>query len=510
MVATLLDLTGSVVLGVGEVRAALARTALGTATVTDLVEGVLVTTEPLRLDTDLVPDLTDPQALLRRLGVLAAHLADAMSAPLTIGGVLDVRVTADGPPGDRLLGVTLAVTGEEWVLTPDSDLRVGLVTDATWIDPGQPEGLTLQVVRLTETSLEPAPGLVVGGLGLRFSRASGPLLDAGITVDALWLLGFGLVRSTGTGVQLGGGARVEIEGIAVPLGGGGDGSNPVAEGLLPTAGSGEDPPAPRFSPALSVQQHPGRDLAVSLRAGPGSGPWWLAVQREFGPIYLEQVGLAVDQDGTRLRAVGVLVDGRVSLFGLTAAVDDLSLTYTVDGTGSPLDPARWKVDVAGFAVAADLDGLTLSGGLRRFTPAAGGLEYLGMLMARLSVYGVTVYGGFGQVGPPGDRYSALFLFGAVNGPIGGPPAFYVTGIGGGFGANRDLVVPGDLSQFGTYPLVRALDPGARAGDPFTELEQAREVFPDGAASSGSPPGLFTSSWSTASSWSRCPSATASN
>ena len=67
-----------------------------------------------------------------------------------------------------------------------------------------------------------------------------------------------------------------------------------------------------------------------------------------------------------------------------------------------------------------------------------------MLLARLGVYGLTVYGGFGQVGPPDDQYTSLFLFGAVNGPIGGPPAFFVTGIGGGFGANRGLVVPADL------------------------------------------------------------------
>lgn len=475
-VATLLDLTGGVVLGIGEVQAALGRTALGTATVTDLLDGVLLTTGPPRLDTTLVEDLTDPQALLRRLAVLVANAADAMNAPLSIDGVLEVRVTATGPPTARLLGLTVAVTGDEWVLTPDSDLRVGLVTDAAWIDPTQPTGLTLQAVRLTDTSVEFAPGLVVGGLGVRFSRASGPLLDAGITVDALSLLGFGLVQSGGTGVQLGGGARVEIEGIGVPLGGG-DGSNPVAEGLMPPADSDEDAPAPRFSPSLAVQKHPGRDLAVSLRAGPGSGPWWLAVQREFGPIYLEQIGFAVDQDGTRIRAVGVLVDGKVSLFGLSAAVDDLSFTYTVDGTGSPFDPTRWRVDVAGFAVTADLGGLSLAGGLRKFTPSAGGLEYLGMLMARLSVYGITVYGGFGQVGPPGDQYSSLFLFGAVNGPIGGPPAFFVTGIGGGFGANRALVVPSDLSQFGTYPLVKALDPRARPGDPFTELDQARGFFP---------------------------------
>jgi hypothetical protein len=476
VVATLLDLAGSVVFGIGAVRTALERTALGTATVANLLDGVLIATGPPRLDAGLAGAIGDADALLHRLAVLVGNVADAMATPLTIGGVLDVRVTATGPATNRLLGVTVAVTGDEWIVNPDGDVRVGLVSDTSWIDPEQPAGITLQAVRLTATSFEPAPGVVVGGVGVRFSRPSGPLLDAGITIDAVSVLGFGLIQAAGSGVQFGGGARVELAGIGVPLGAGGDGSNPVAEGVMPSGGSGEDAPAPRFSPALAVQKQPGHELAVSLTAGTGSGPWWLAIQREFGPIYLEQVGLAVDQDGTRLKTIGVLIDGKVSLFGLSAAVDDLSFTYDVTA-GSPFDASAWKIDVAGFAVTAEMSGLTLAGGLRKFTPAEGGVEYLGMLLARLSVYGITVYGGFGQVGPPGDQYSALFLFGAVNGPIGGPPAFFVTGIGGGFGANRGLVVPSDLSQFGSYPLIKALDPSARAGDPFTELAQARVYFP---------------------------------
>ncbi|MGH9285740.1 MAG: DUF6603 domain-containing protein, partial [Acidimicrobiales bacterium] len=82
-----------------------------------------------------------------------------------------------------------------------------------------------------------------------------------------------------------------------------------------------------------------------------------------------------------------------------------------------------------------------------------------------------------MVGPAGDQYTSIFLFGAVNGPIGGPPAFFVTGIGGGFGINRRLVLPADLSTFDEFPLIKALDPAARSGDPFTELERARGYFP---------------------------------
>ena len=135
------------------------------------------------------------------------------------------------------------------------------------------------------------------------------------------------------------------------------------------SGPGEDAPAPRFSPAVALQKHPSEPLRISLRAGPGSGPWWLTIQPQFGPIYLEQVGFAVVNPPSGIESVGILIDGRVSLMGLSASVDDLSLTYIVAGGGSALDPSKWRVDLAGFAIAADISGLSLAGGLRVHTAA---------------------------------------------------------------------------------------------------------------------------------------------
>ncbi len=88
-----------------------------------------------------------------------------------------------------------------------------------------------------------------------------------------------------------------------------------------------------------------------------------------------------------------------------------------------------------------------------------------MLLARFGVYGITIYGGYGEGVENGETFVAFFAVGAVNGPIGGPPAFFLTGIGGGFGINRSLVVPTDLSQVRRLPA----DQGARrrreAGQP---------------------------------------------
>jgi hypothetical protein len=243
------------------------------------------------------------------------------------------------------------------------------------------------------------------------------------------------------------------------------------------AGHGSGQLAPRFSPALAVQKHGTGPVLVSLRAGDGDGPWWLAIQRGFGPLYIEQVGFGVTVRQDQLDRISLLLDGRVSLFGLTAAVDDLQLTFVVASNASIFDPSRWAVDLGGLAISSDLGGILLQGGLRKFG-SGDTVQYVGMLMARFGVYGLSVFGGYGQGVQDGQRFASFFAFGAINGPIGGPPAFFVTGIGGGLGINRSLIVPTDLSQFDQYPFIKALDPGARpSDDPMAELARISDYFP---------------------------------
>ena len=57
--------------------------------------------------------------------------------------------------------------------------------------------------------------------------------------------------------------------------------------------TGPTPPKPAFSPALAIQKHGNGAVAVTLSAGEAHGPWWIAIQKGFGPLYLEQVGFGV-------------------------------------------------------------------------------------------------------------------------------------------------------------------------------------------------------------------------
>jgi hypothetical protein len=478
--AALLEIAGSTVLGLTPVQSALDRPVLG-ATARELFAGALLDAAAVRLDPALADDLlgaaADLDPVLRRLAALLRNVATASGAGIPVPGGPTFSVRADG---DRL-GLRIALDGP--LPLSATDLSVTLCAsgadDAVW--PHAAPGVTLWLANAPAAGdVTLRPGVTVEDLGIRVSKTSGPLLDAAVRLDGVGLHLLGAVDDDGTGVAVRFGARVELAGLGVALSGAGGptgGANPVASGLVRDAGGGGSPPRPAFSPALAVVREPDGRVQVGLTAGPGSGPWWLVIQKGFGPVYLEQVGLAVAVDQEQLRSVGIVLDASVSLLGLSAAVDDLSLTYLVTGGGSLVDPSQWAVDLAGFAVTADVAGLTLAGGLRKFPVTAGGSEYLGLLLARLAVYGLTVYGGYGLVGPPEARFASLFLFGALNGPIGGPPAFFVTGIGAGLGINRGLTVPNDLSHFGSFPFIKALDPAARPGDPMAELEAIRGYFP---------------------------------
>jgi hypothetical protein len=468
LVDLLVDLVAGFALGTDAAQTVLAKN-VGTGTVRQVLTGPVLQTGGG--DPALVAGLFDPALALDRLLRLGANLA-ATKPHVTIDEHLHLGLTAEGGHA----GVTVGIDGR--VALGGDDVVIWLEADTRWVQ--RPDhavvapGLSLFILDTSGGTPVIDPGLELGGVGIRVGKNSGPLLDLGVTLGSVAVHGYGHIGAgdNGAGVQL------QLSDLAVGVGGAGNGANPVAEGVLRDSGSGGSKLAPSFSPAVAVQKHGADPVLVSLSAGEGAGPWWLSIQKGFGPVYIEQVGLGVTVQQSQLQRISLLLDGRVSLFGLTASVDDLQLFYAVPGGGSFVDPRHWGVDLAGFAFSADMAGVTLEGGLRKFADGAN-VEYVGMLIGRFAAYGLSVYGGYGTgVASDGTSYASFFAFGAVNGPIGGPPAFFLTGIGGGLGINRGLVIPTDMSKFGDFVFIKALDPAARpSGDPMQELVAVRDAFP---------------------------------
>ena len=426
------------------------------------------------LDVTFFDDLLQPARLFNRAKRLLWNIATQSPAiSVTIEDVVTIALAALPASGARKrLGFTLSLPSGSRIALTTGDPTVELETYADWITGTPvPAGITLTMLEgeVTDStvSLDLVPSFTMAGVGLRFSKSGGPLLNLGdVSLDAIAVHVLAEVSSTGVG----GGVNLELAGFAIaPSGAGG---NPVAGGILSDASTGSPNNRPSFSPSVAVQQRAGGSLGVSVTAGRPPGPWWLIVQRELGPLYLERLGFDSTTSNGQVTRFSLLFDGSVSLFGMTAAVDQLSLTWT---GGDVFDPTRWQADLRGLAVSANFSGLTLAGGLLK----DGENGYLGMLLGRFAAYGITVYGGYAVI----DNSPSFFIFGALNGPIGGPPAFFVTGIGAGLGINRLLRVPDDLSQFADYPFIKALDVAATVGNPMDELRDLNVYF-------GPQPGQF--------------------
>lgn len=427
-----------------------------------LFRGVLLedTTSPAAID----PTLLDPALTVGRAMRLLRNTAEAgfsfqVKPGLAIGARLD----------GNLVKATLGVTGR--VDLNGGDVIVSLEADTRWITTHPAPGVELGLLDISGPAFRPS--LTVNGLGIRVSRASAPLIDSAFKLGSIGLHVFADLSAASRA----GGAQLQFSDLAVGASGAAGGGNAVAQGIMGDADSGSQKLAPAFSPALAVQKHGAGPVLISLSAGDGEGPWWLSIQRGVGPLYVEQVGFGVTERQDRPERISVLFDGRVSIAGMTAAVDDLQIGFTIAPGASLFDPSRWSIDLAGLAVSADISGLVLSGGLRKFGTEPN-IEYIGMLNARIAIYGLSIYGGYGTGQDDRGRFAAFFAFGAVTGPIGGPPAFFVTGIGGGLGINRDLIFPQNLQTFGDFVMIKALDPAAGASpDPMAELGQVRANFP---------------------------------
>lgn len=438
-----------------------------TADVTAKLQDVVFTGGSARIDPGLVEAFLHPETLLDRLYTLAWNCA-AVGTPLsvTIEETLVIGLTAVPTSGGRQhLGLRLSLPDGAQLTLVEGSLTVALECDSSWIVADVEPGLSILLLEGTVSSLQLQPGVIVAGLGVRFTASGAPLLDLGsISLDGIAVRVYGEASAAGVG----GGAQLVLEGLSLAPGGSG-GSNLVANRIMNDVGAASESARPTFSPSLAVQKPPGQDVAVSLRAGDPPGPWWIVIERQLGPLYVDRIGLNSVESNGRVTRIDLLFTGQLDLFGLTAAVDQLSLSWT---GGDVLAVSSWSVDLMGLAVSADMAGVSLSGGLLKIVEGSS-TSYVGMLVGRFAAYGLSVFGGFTQDG----NDASFFIFGGVNGPIGGPPAFFLTGIAGGLGINRGLRVPDDLSQFGSYPFIAALNPAAPQREPMEALHELSHYFP---------------------------------
>ena len=410
--------------------------------------------------------LLSEQGTVRQLpatvpGLLRALLGglDGIDIPLGSGLTLGLAAPAGGGKGEyglRLAGSAPLPAGRYALtlglgLPPSPAAPAGLLNELGWGSPG----LTVVIVQETaDHQVSFSPALHLAGVGARLSAADAgsKLIDtsafslgaAGGYLHATIALPAG--KPSVTAIR----GAVLLDGIGVPF-------------LTPPAAGDADPViSSLLAPAAGDQAatNPPLDLAVGTGLGPGDtsplvvavngladspDPVWLPVHRSLGPVYVDQVGVNHPAGDPHLQ---LHLDAAVEVAGLAVALRNLAVGVPLT---DPARPARWSVGLDGLAVRFDAPQVHVEGSLSH-----NGNEYDGGLTAQVAGRGLSAIGAFSRPSDGSGTYLSLFAFLEVMTPLGGPPYFYVLGLAGGAGFNRQLIVPTDPMAAPTFPLVARL------------------------------------------------------
>lgn len=209
-------------------------------------------------------------------------------------------------------------------------------------------------------------------------------------------------------------------------------------GLVLTLESGGAKKSFSLSPSNAKSKTLAR-LNADGEAPEGGAPvQWFDVQKQLGPLTLGRIGLATSGDW-----LGIGLDASLALTGL--AIELIGFTAGFPKDNISLDGLELSLD--GLSVYFQSGAVLLLGNLVR-SVNSGITSYNGTLSIQAGGYGIAAIGSFAQI----EGAISMFVFGAIQGVFGGPPAFVVTGIAAGFGYNRSLKLPGaeDVLDF---PLV---------------------------------------------------------
>ncbi len=187
-------------------------------------------------------------------------------------------------------------------------------------------------------------------------------------------------------------------------------------------------------------------LAEAASAPSGGGEpgstTWVDVQKSFGPVSIQRFGAMYQSQGETL---WFELDAELAFGPLTLGLEGL-------GVGSPLKDFSPSFDLRGLAVAYDAPPLEIAGGLVNLAPpGASYIEFEGGIVVGTPEFKLQAFGYYGDKA----GFSSMFLFGDLEDPLGGPPAFFVTGLALGFGYNSALRVP-TIDEVGEFPLVATL------------------------------------------------------
>jgi hypothetical protein len=160
--------------------------------------------------------------------------------------------------------------------------------------------------------------------------------------------------------------------------------------------------------------------------------------------------------------VGAGYRDNVLLFALDASVAVGPLAFSLQAltVGSKLTAFDPVFSLDGLALEFDRPPITISGAFLRSVDGDGITSYYGELMVGVASFALKAIGGWTP------EKNSFFIYVSIDVPLGGPPFLFVTGLAGGFGINRRLILP-SIETAGVYPLLPGQAPAEQASPALT-------------------------------------------
>jgi hypothetical protein len=167
---------------------------------------------------------------------------------------------------------------------------------------------------------------------------------------------------------------------------------------------------------------------------------WFSLQKAFGPVYFNRVGVQY-QDA----AIWFLLDAALTLAGLTLSLEGLSF-------GSPVSKFEMEFQLRGLGLDYQEGPVEIGGAflhVQEKLPDGTTLdEYEGLAIIKTEELTLSALGAYADL----NGHPSLFIYAILDYPLGGPTFFFITGLAAGFGYNRALTVP-SIDQVAQFPLV---------------------------------------------------------
>ena len=115
----------------------------------------------------------------------------------------------------------------------------------------------------------------------------------------------------------------------------------------------------------------------------------MSLQRSFGPVSLQRVGVRYDHG-----MIALLLDGGLAAGPLTLGLQDLQVGFDLDGA----DPWIPEFGLAGLTVAYNQPPLTIAGSLANLSPGGGAVAFEGGVVIEAEAFSLEAFGYYGDGG----------------------------------------------------------------------------------------------------------------